>query len=801
MEIGGTYMQYGVDISTYKRLEKRNNKNELNVQHSSIGMIISFIIGFLLSRVLLSITVEMGIAPFGIAYLIGIKKEKSRNILLSLIGIIIGYLSIYKSLEGAISYCIVAFIVMAYIEICNKIELKQRDTIIFGLIFSIFFIYNLLVNNQPIGVNLTFSALKVISIIPVRYILNYALNCVDELESNYFFSTEELISIGLLLCLLVAGIGNLNIFDIYIRNIFALAVIAIFAYVGRSGLGAAIGVSMGFVIGMTSNDIIIYISLYSLCGLIIGIFKDTGRIFSSIAYLVVYFIISMYSDKFSIYGGIEVLISAAIFIAIPKMFIEFISKEFNQEKKTESINDAHLNGIKNEFVDRLNSMKSILSSLSASILNLGENDILSLSNKGTAMVESLADRVCYNCELKQRCWDRNLHSTFEGFSELISGCENNEMNFPQSLEKKCVKKRGLIKNAQEIVNNYTVNEALRTRLAEGRSLIANHINNISSTMGDMIRDFENDISICSEIDKVLKKALNKNKIEYKDVFCYLDRKGRMKIKITLTNCEGGNYCAKNILPIINGLVKVPVSIANGGCRINPDTDECSIVIEETPKYHMTSYSAIKAKDGETSIGDSHSFAKNSDGTYLTIVSDGMGSGPEAGVESSLAVNLIEKFIENGFSEKTAINTVNSIMAMKFNEDEKFTTMDMNIVDLYTGETEFIKIGGVVSFIKRGEEVKVIKSNSLPFGILDSVDISSEKVKLKHGDIIVSISDGILDIDKNNVGSYSWLQEYLKYADTNPSALSRDILEKAMVLSGGKVWDDMTVLVSKLYSVY
>ena len=85
--------------------------------------------------------------------------------------------------------------------------------------------------------------------------------------------------------------------------------------------------------------------------------------------------------------------------------------------------------------------------------------------------------------------------------------------------------------------------------------------------------------------------------------------------------------------------------------------------------------------------------------------------------------------------------------------------------------------------------------------MDSVDLSSEKVKLKHGDIIISISDGVLDIDKNNVGSYSWLQEYLQYADTNPAALSRDILEKAIVLSGGKVWDDMTVLVSKMYSVY
>lgn len=794
-------MQYGVDISTYKRLENRSNKKELRLQKTPIKSVAFFIMGFLLSRVLLSVTIEMGIAPFGVAYLIGIKKEKSKDILLSLLGIIMGYLSIYKSLEGAIAYCIVAVMVMGYIEICNNLELKQRDIITFGLIFLTFFIYNLVAYSQPLGVNLTFSALKVLSIIPVKYILNYAFNCVDELESNYFFSTEELISIGILVCLLVSGVGNVSILGVYIRNIFALFTIAIFSYVGGVGLGSAIGISMGFVIGITNNDIVTSISLYSLCGLIVGVFKDTGRVFSSLAYFVSYFIISMYSNKFTIYGGLEVLFALCIFIAIPKIVIESISKEFNQEKKAEVINDVHLNGVKNEFVDRLNSMKSILSSLSSSVLNLGENDILSLNNKGTAMVESLADRVCYNCELKQRCWDRNLHSTFEGFSELISSCENNDVYFPQDLEKKCVKKRSLIKNAQEIVNNYTVNEALKTRLSEGRNLIANHINNISSTMGDMIRDFEKDISICSEIDKVLRKALNKNKIEYKDVFCYLDRKGRMKIKITLSNCDGGNYCSKNILSVINGLVRVPVSISSEGCRINPDTDECSIIIEETPKYHMSSYVAIRAKEGETSTGDSYSFSKNTDGTYLTIVSDGMGSGPEAGVESGLAVDLIEKFIENGFSEKTAINTVNSIMAMKFNEDEKFTTMDLNIIDLYTGEAEFIKIGGVVSFIKSGEEVKVIKSNSLPFGILDSVDISSNKMKLKHGDIIVSISDGVLDIDKNNVGSYSWLEEYLRYADTNPSALSRDILEKAVVLSGGKVWDDMTVLVSKMYSVY
>ena len=792
-------MQYGVDISTYKRVE--NKRRELKIQGTPIRAITSLVIGFLLSRVLLSATIDMGIAPFGIAYLIGTKGENGKYTLLSLIGVITGYLSIGSNLEGVASYCIAAIILISYIEICKKINIKERDAVTFFLIFSVFIIYNMLINNKPLGVNLVFSLLKTFSIIPVKYMISYSLRCIDELSSNYFFSTEEMISIGILICLLIAGIGDVSLFNVHIRSILALVTIAVFAYAGGAGLGASIGVAMGFIIGITNNDIISAITLYSLCGLIIGVFRETGRFFSSAAYAVIYFIIWMYSNTFNIYGGIEVLLSILVFMLLPKVILDTMCKEFNQDKKIEVINDNRINGVKGEFLDRLNSMKSILSSLSNSIINLGENDILSLNSKGSAMVESLADRVCYNCELRKRCWDRNLHSTFEGFSELLSSCESKEIYLPTTLDKVCVKTTSLMKNAQEIVNNYTVNEALRTRLTEGRNMIANHMNNISDTMDGMINDFQKDISICTEIDKLLRKAFNRSKVDYIDVFSYLDRRGRMKIKV-ITKCSNSErYCAKSIIPVINTLVKVPVSIANDGVRIDPETGESTIIIEETPKYHMTSYAASKPKEGEVAIGDSHSFSNNNDGTYITIISDGMGSGEEASTESSLAVDLIQKFIESGFSEKTAINTINSIMAMKFNEDEKFTTMDLSVVDLYTGDVEFIKIGGVVSFIKRGDEIKVVKSNSLPFGILDDVDYSSEKQKLKHGDIIISISDGVLDIDKNNIGSYYWLLEYLEYADTNPSALANDILEKAIVLSGGKVKDDMTVLVSKLYSVY
>lgn len=795
-------MQYGIDIETYKRVDNKKSKRRINIKHESINIIISCGLALMLSRVTLSITNGVGLAPFGVAYLLGVMSNyKRKEMIGALVGVIIGYLSIYKHLDDNIVYIISSVFIFLYGYIKSKTSTKYKERFGFCIIFLTFIGYGAIIQWQPIGINLTFSLIKVITIIPIYYILKYAINCMAEFRTNYFFSTEELISISILICLLVAGIGNVSILGLSIRNIIALSIVILIAYVGGTGLGTAVGVTMGFIVGITSGDLIMLISIYSVCALVVGIFKDTGRLLSSIAYIIVYIIITMYSETFGFIGVVEAILAAGILVILPKQIIKLATKEVNSDKKAETISDTHLQGIKNEFINRLDGLKSVLGSLSISINDLAENDRLLWKNKSTALVESLADRVCYNCELKGRCWDKDLHKTFSAFADLISSCEKKELKMPKELDKYCLKKSGLLRSSQELMDNYTVNEALKSRLGEGRKLIANHINNMSLTMGDIVKDFNKDITVCTDIDKILRKSFNKNSIEYKDVFSYIDKKGRLKIKVSLDNCEGANHCAKKILPIVNGLVKMPVSLSGEGCRINPDTDECAITIEETPKYHVASYVATSPKYGEKYTGDSFTFGKSEDGTYLSIISDGMGSGPEAGIESKVVVDLVEKFITTGFSETTAINTVNSIMGMKFSEDEKFTTLDLNVIDLYSGEADFIKVGGVASFIKRGEEIKIIKSESLPFGILDSVDVNSVRKKLKSGDIIITLSDGVVDVDKNNQGSHLWLEEYLEFADTNPEALSRDILEKAKILSGGKVSDDMTVLVSKIYSVY
>lgn len=795
-------MEYEVKVSTYKRIDNKESRRRLNYKTSLLSLIVVTIIGVTLGRVNLKFVDGLVIAPFGIAYLISmIIKRDERQYLMAGIGVAVGYLSIYQFLDSAPVYILISTILLVYGFVCCKFDKKISTKSMFLISSVIYVMAGAIIGNQGMIINIVFSLIEVIAIIPFFYMIDYGISCMSEVKTNYMYSLEELISMALILCLVVAGVGSISIAAVELRSVLALSIVAIIAYAGGSSVGTVIGVTMGLIIGVTNNNLLYTISIYSICGLVVGIFKEAGKILSVVACVVAYLLIVLYSDNIGINNIIEIGLSSLGLILIPKGFIKEILSEISNEEKNKNISEIQLQGIKEEFIERIDGLKGVLSTISVSMNNLSENNNLLIKNKSVALVENLADRVCANCELNNKCWGRELHSTFSVFGDLIGSCQNGKIIIPKELNNKCVKLNTLLKNTENILSNYTVNENLKSRLVEGRKLIANQVNNMALAMDDIVKDFEKDVSNCVEVDKLLRKTFSRNKINYNDLYTFTDRNGRLKIKVKRDNCEGCNYCVKNILPVVSDLIKAPLSLTDDGCRINPMTDECTFVIEETPKYNILSYAAFTPKDGEKQSGDTFSFGKNKNGLYVTVVSDGMGSGPEAGSESNITVSLIEKFTELGFDESTSLNTINSIMGMKFNEDEKFTTLDMNVIDLYSGDVSFTKVGGVVSFIKRGKEVEVIENTELPFGIVDRIEINKINRKIKHGDMIVSITDGILDADKNNNSSYLWIKEYLEGSANNPELLARNILDKAKEIGKGKVYDDMTVVVSKAYSIY
>ena len=573
-------MDYGIEVPSYRRVDNEKEKKKLNFEKGIFGMLLTIASGAMLSRVGFGFVEGLYLAPFGIGYFLSIsKKSDIKKIILIFVAVLIGYLTGGSKKIDIILYISLSTVILLCKIICNTLNKEFRNGITFLAIIITSLVVGLSMGEQSFEINLIFSLTKAIVIIPVFYILNYAIGCMQEINTNYFYSTEELISIAILICLVIAGIGNFTIFKIEIRTIVALAMVITTAYASGSNSGAILGITMGIIIGIANNDLLISTTMYGICGLIVGVFKETGKIFSVLAYLISLFMILTYTGNITIQSIIEVVTAGIIMLLIPEKTIKEILRELNNEEKSKIISDAQVEGIKLEFVDRLEALRGSLTAVATSIESLSGNEKLLMKNKGTAMIESLADRVCQECEMNNKCWGRELHSTFSDFGELMLSCESKKVYLPKDLNLKCVKRSTLLKSAEELFSTYTVNEALKSRLIEGRSVVANQINNMATTVSSILGDFNNNVDSCLEIDKLLRKTLVKNQIRYKNVYSYTDRKGRLKIKIKIDGYDGENYCRKSIIPVISELVRTPLSIAEDWCKINPETGECSITIE------------------------------------------------------------------------------------------------------------------------------------------------------------------------------------------------------------------------------
>ena len=118
-----------------------------------------------------------------------------------------------------------------------------------------------------------------------------------------------------------------------------------------------------------------------------------------------------------------------------------------------------------------------------------------------------------------------------------------------------------------------------------------------------------------------------------------------------------------------------------------------------------------------------------------------------------------------------------------------------------GRLETVKMGACSTYISReNKDVDLISSSSLPVGILSEINLDRHNVKVKNGDYIIMVSDGIVDAGKNNDFGENWLIYFLKKLNTNnPKEIANQILDRALELQLGAVDDDMTVLVTKVIS--
>ena len=184
-----------------------------------------------------------------------------------------------------------------------------------------------------------------------------------------------------------------------------------------------------------------------------------------------------------------------------------------------------------------------------------------------------------------------------------------------------------------------------------------------------------------------------------------------------------------------------------------------------------------------------------DGKYLVAISDGMGSGEEASKSSTKALRMLENLLVSGFDKNLSLDLINTSLMNQ--NAEIFSTLDIAIIDLYMGNIEFIKSGACPTYIKNKKKVQIIKSNSLPTGMVAEGQIQSFDKDIEADDILLMCSDGILDANIEYKNKELWLKYTLEDIETtNTKKIADLILNEAIDNNYGTIKDDMSIIICK-----
>lgn len=223
------------------------------------------------------------------------------------------------------------------------------------------------------------------------------------------------------------------------------------------------------------------------------------------------------------------------------------------------------------------------------------------------------------------------------------------------------------------------------------------------------------------------------------------------------------------------------------------TVETKYCFVEEGNWFITTGVVRRNRHGEHLCGDNFSITKMDAQKAVLMLSDGMGAGENAYRKSEQVVELLEQLLAAGFCKELAIELLNSFVSF-LADGSMSSSLDLAVLDLYNGNADFIKLGASTTFIRRKDKVEYIRSTSLPVGVLEQVEFDTCSRKLYHGDIIVMVSDGVLDgiifEDKEE-----YVADVIAGQKTsNVQAMAENIMTEVERMQRGSLRDDSTILI-------
>ena len=455
----------------------------------------------------------------------------------------------------------------------------------------------------------------------------------------------------------------------------------------------------------------------------------------------------------------------------------------------------------NPYVVQMDKFADSLKHLSKTFLKLESYKGTFTKEELEEMFEKVTDKVCRNCENREMCLGEKRVYTYQAMHEILCaaveyGAELN-IELKRKLKSQCILAPRFLRETLEVFENAKEILMWNNRMVQNREGYAGQLKSFAKMIQYTTRELDAGIFEDEHMEKRLKTRLKKAGIRMLSAVFYMTPQGKYEIHLTVKAMKGQSVSTRELVRLVGDSVGREMMPGRGERPVIGE-DYCTVACMEGARFHTLQGVARIGKGCEKISGDTFLMTELPGGKQGIALSDGMGSGEDAFRASSMVVEMLEELLGAGFPVKTAVQMMNTALVIG-REEVRFCTVDVTLFDLYEGACEFVKAGAAATFLKRQGEVEIIRSATLPIGVLQDIEIDTETRRLESGDYVIMVTDGVMDAlpaGEQDVLMCTFIQD----TDIlNPRELAHHILGRVLEWSGEVPLDDMTVLVAGLWS--
>jgi stage II sporulation protein E len=758
------------------------------------------VVGFLLGRALILEQVSPFALPF-FASVFMMKKDKSGFVFLAIVfgAMSVTFLQSAFVFSAIFMFLLVRFVVAKFV----KDPLKALPTTVFLASLTTRFLFTYVEQSSLTGYDMMMAFVEAGLSLILTMIFIQGVPVITNRKRKQALKNEEIICLIILLASVMTGTIGWTIYDMSVEHILSRYLVMIFAFVGGAAIGSTVGVVTGLILSLANVASLYQMSLLAFSGLMGGLLKDGKKLGVSLGLMIGTFLIGLYGEGNSALMPtiMESVIAMTLFLFTPQTVIRNLARHIPGTEEHSAEQMQYLQKVRDVTAYRVEQFSSLFQVLSNSFSHQG---LLADDEDDTKEIDyflsNVAEKTCQTCFRKSKCWEQNFNKTYDYMIEIMQESERESPMIGRLLHKEwdrhCIKADKVIDTIQKELSFYQANQKLKKQVQESRRLVADQLLGVSQVMKDFAFEIQRERENHHMQEEQIVEALHSMGIEIAQADIFSLEEGNVDIELSIPYCNGRGECEKIIAPMLSDILGEMIIVKHEECAPYPN-GYCHVSLGSAKAYVVEPGVAHVAKGGAWVSGDSYSTIELGTGKYAVAISDGMGNGERAHIESKETLTLLQKILQSGIEEKVAIKSVNSVLSLR-TTDEIFSTLDLAMIDLQDASAKFLKIGSSPSFIKRGSKVIKVEAGNLPMGIIPEFEVDVVSEQLKAGDLLIMMSDGVFEGPKHVENYELWMKRKVSDLTTDdPQDVADLILEEVIRTRSGSIQDDMTVVVARI----